>query len=486
MRPSRLSDHKLVKGKFITPLHSIPQMTELPDEKSWSHGRLPEYLWIGLILNKYGRTIGLQKAMQVMSILHETIPDIHTPRISCILSAEANIQQEFYKKICDVISKNTLSPLTIVLTTSKYPIFSKWFYDKDTSIIDRINKIIEILKENLDHQTNKATDIRFLIVYFQVVSGKMHLLDNMLQMLSRYPITDHASDIMCSLRPMVRAAELSLLEFETINYNYLENFWRCISEMTECEIYVIEFPQEKVNLDLYMEQLYEVFKYLSNLFISTNPLNEKMKVILGIATYSYKRIKEAYEHNLFNSISGRSCIRILIENYIMLKYLINQETDHPNIWSEYQIYGLGQYKLILTKYRDSSANEKSHFDYKYIEAIVNEYRYEEFIDMDTKYFNSDNIRIKAEKVGEKDLYGLYYDYDSSYEHGLWGAIRETSLLKCINPAHQYHCVPDIDDNIVLKSVLPDCIMVMKKTIEFLNEIYGIPDNLFDEVINFEI
>uniref|UniRef100_UPI004057B053 helix-turn-helix domain-containing protein n=1 Tax=Agathobacter sp. TaxID=2021311 RepID=UPI004057B053 len=34
------------------------------------------------------------------------------------------------------------------------------------------------------------------------------------------------------------------------------------------------------------------------------------------------------------------------------------------------------------------------------------------------------------------------DYDSSFEHGLWGAIRESSLLKCNNPAHKYHCLPE--------------------------------------------
>ena len=37
--------------------------------------------------------------------------------------------------------------------------------------------------------------------------------------------------------------------------------------------------------------------------------------------------------------------------------------------------------------------------------------------MDTKYFDKQNIRLKAEDVGEKNLYGLYYDYDSSFEHG---------------------------------------------------------------------
>ena len=119
-------------------------------------------------------------------------------------------------------------------------------------------------------------------------------------------------------------------------------------------------------------------------------------------------------------------------------------------------------------------------------ALVNEFKGEEFIDMDTKYFDKQNIRLKAEDVGEKNLYGLYYDYDSSFEHGLWGAIRESSLLKCNNPAHKYHCVPDVEDETRLKTVLPDCIMIMNKTISFLDEIYGIPEQLLNEVINFEI
>lgn len=84
------------------------------------------------------------------------------------------------------------------------------------------------------------------------------------------------------------------------------------------------------------------------------------------------------------------------------------------------------------------------------------------------------------------MYGLHYDYDSAFEHGLWGAIRESSMLKCNNPAHQYHCVPDITNQNRLKSVLPDCIRVMNKILIVLNEVYGIPNQLFRAVIDFEI
>ena len=47
-------------------------------------------------------------------------------------------------------------------------------------------------------------------------------------------------------------------------------------------------------------------------------------------------------------------------------------------------------------------------DEKYIELLVNEFKSEEFIDMDTKYFDKQNIRLKAADVEEKELYGLYY------------------------------------------------------------------------------
>ena len=256
--------------------------------------------------------------------------------------------------------------------------------------------------------------------------------------------------------------------------------------MTDCNIFIIEFPEEKRNVTAYMGKLHEVFAYLSELFVSTDPLNEKMNVLLGIATYSYKRLKEIYEYQLFNSISGRSCVRVLIEDYIMMRYLVKNEPSHDNIWRDYQLYGMGLYKLVLARHRESGGLEQSHFDERYIEALVNEFKGEEFIDMDTKYFDKQNIRLKAESVGEKDLFGLYYDYDSSFEHGLWGAIRESSLLKCNNPAHKYHCVPDVEHEIRLKTVLPDCVMVMNKTVSFLNELYGIPEQLLNEVIHFEI
>ena len=91
---------------------------------------------------------------------------------------------------------------------------------------------------------------------------------------------------------------------------------------------------------------------------------------------------------------------------------------------------------------------------------------------------------KAEKVDEKDLFALYYDYDTQYEHGLWGVIRESSMLKCDNSAHQYHLVPDINDEQKLKSIYSDCIYVMKKMISFYGTQIEIPEQLLKGVTEY--
>jgi len=486
VHPTKLGDHSFKKGKFTTPINSIPLMSPLEEEKTWTYGRMPEYLWIGLILNKHGRMDGLNKLHHIITKIHEIAPNILVPRLSDILDLESHNQIDIFQFIAQTSSKETLAPLTLIFTLSKEPDFVQCCYCPNMSVESRKKFLIETMEKNMGQHSNEATDIRFIVLYYQLLSGRLHLPKNELDIILKYPTLPHSAEEMRIIRQSVRSIEMMSLQMEKANSSFLKFFWRCISEMTECNPYSIRFPEEENDISKYMDQLYEVLSYLLQLFVNINPLDDKINVIVGIATYSYKRFKEAYDHNLFNTITGRSCVRVLIENYIMLKYLVKNESLHENIWRDYQYYGIGLYKLVLARHRESGENRNAHVDKDYIEALVNEFKGEEFIDMDTRYFDQHNIRLKAESVNEKELYGLYYDYDSSFEHGLWGAIRESSLLKCNNPAHQYHCIPDIDNNNLLKSVLADCVMVMNKMLIFLNDIYTIPSPLFEEVTGFEI
>lgn len=155
MSHSRLSQHKFKKGKFITPINSIPLMQELNDEKSWTYGRMPEYLWIGLILKYYGREDGLRKSYGIISTLHELAPDLYTARLSQILKLDTDIQKQFYDNIVCMGAKEALAPLTIYLTASRAPVFAECFYCPEQSIDDRCKAIVQTMRDIMDHSLMK-------------------------------------------------------------------------------------------------------------------------------------------------------------------------------------------------------------------------------------------------------------------------------------------------------------------------------------------
>ncbi len=479
MEYSKLSEHIFKKGKFIAPWNEF--MSELSKEESWFYGRLPEYLWLGLILNHYERKEGLAKCYEIITKLHKLAPSIIMPKLSKILELDNEIQEKLYSFILDVVLPEVIVPLTAIFTYSKYPCFSRAFCIAGSQIGDGIKKINSLLKETSDHQSHLSTDIRFVVLYFKLLSGKLILQKDTSDLILEYPNLSHEDEKMRFIRPTIRSIEMIQTGNEQYNENYLNLFWEELNRMSNCELSFVDFGDKSPSIEEtqeYLAKIKSILDYYSELMIASRPLDNKMFVLLSISTYSYKRILELVEHDLFCTISGRSIVRVLIEDYIMMKYLLLEEKNHADIWSEYQYYGIGQYKLIVERIIESGKDlTNSHVQFKYLNILINEYKNKEFIDMDTSYFDKKNVREKANIIGEKELFGFYYDYDSAYEHGLWGAIRESSLVKCNSPSHQYHCVPDLENNQKLISVWQDCLDVMNKTITILNDVYGCPEHI---------
>ncbi len=464
-----LKDHKMKKGKFISPWNDLDiNMTENP----WFQNRLPEYIWLALIFNKFERTEALNKCWDIMLSFQEK--NVRSLCMSELLAYESQQQKEIWNIVSKFAGKETLSPLTVIFTRSKYPDFSNCF-SCITSVDERLEKIENVLKKASFHQTHFSTDVRFVVLYYSVLTDKLSVIKETAEALSRYPHLSHDEKEMELLRPIIRSSEMGLDFTIKTNHAYLKFFWEEISVMTSCQPFYIDFKSETTDTDEYLSRVKEIMNFYSDIFVSAKPLDNKMLVLLGIATYSYKRLLELVTCNLYNEISGRSIIRVLIENYIMMKYLLKHESEHADIWSEYQYYGIGQYKLIYLRSEEGNYSTNSHVPYSYLGILINEYKDQQFLDMDTRYFDKHNVREKAIDVGEKDLFGLYYDYDSAFEHGLWGAIRESSMLKCSSAGHQFHCIPDVENNQKLNSVWHDCKMVMNKILHILKDTYTLPD-----------
>lgn len=474
--------HKLKKGKFLTPFNEI--LTEIGKEEQWYLGRLPEYIWIALIYKSNTRKNSFELIQNILLELSQYLPEGNmNPKISNILKLPEKKQHLFYEYLLTKISKSILSPLSIVISYSVSRPFAKHFSNNEESIEQKVKTLETILQKFSSQHSNQTTDIRYLVYYYMQIQNRIIMPLEQRELIDQYSLLDHENPIMTMIRPTIRTLEMMTPTFEnSIDTIYLELFWERMSKLTECELFHIKFEVEDLlDKKVALENTHKELKYFTELFHTVSPLDHRMLVLLGIATYSYKRFLELIEHNLYNTITGRSIIRSLIENYIMMKYLLLREQDKENIWEEYQYYGLGQFKLITERYEDTGdIYPNSHVDYKYIGILVEEYKSKNFIDMDLNYFGRHNIKTKAEMVNESDLYKHLYDYDSIYEHGLWGAIRESSLLKCDTASHQFHCVPDIENQQNLKSVWHDCQLIMQKTLNVLKELYGFPSHLEEE------
>jgi hypothetical protein len=471
--------HKFKRGKFVTPFNEL--LTQLGKEEQWYLGRLPEYMWLALIFYSHPREKAIILTQDILQELNEILPDtIMQPKASYILQLSEERQEDFYKYLLSKIDKSVLSPLTIIITYSISRPFSKYFSNQDESIEEKINKLESILQTFSSQHSEQTTDIRYLVFYFIQLRNKIVMSEAQSELINQYPDITHDNHLMPLIRPMVRSLEMMSSNFEeNPNITYLELFWERMSELTDCELFSVQFEiEDALNKKTALENCYRELKYFTDLFHTVSPLDQKMLVLLGLTTFSYKRFLELVEHDLYNTITGRSIIRSLIENYIMMKYLILRESEKPNIWEEYQYYGLGQFKLITERYEDTGdIFPNSHVEYKYLSLLVEEYKMRDFVDMDLNYFDRHNIKTKAEMVGESNLYKHLYDYDSIYEHGLWGAIRESSLLKCNTASHQFHCVPDIENQQQLKSVWHDCQLLMQETLNLLKKLYGYPSHL---------
>lgn len=488
-RRSKLSEHKFKKGKLITPFNQI--FDELIKEQSWYYGRMPEYIWLGLIVSNGKRVNQIEKCIKILDFLHEIDEkkEIDLPKISLVFNLSDEKQQKFYRYMSELGVMESLKPLSVVFSEYSNE-FMRAIKGYSITIPERVKMLNEVIKELYGQHSNLTTDVRFLILYKFILTGKFMVIDNSVfpEAISQYATTSHEDSKMQLYRPIIRSTEQAIStgfsEENTTNIEFLKNFWNKLSLVTDCEIFNVNIEtNEKESIDLikYKHYVYDILSYYTKLFTETRPLDNKMLVLLGIVTYSYKRLIELVDHKLEETISGRTIIRSITENYMMTKYLLQEESNHANIWGEFQDYGIGKYKLIYSRFDDEKPNiENSHVSFNYIKLLVSEFKDEEFIDIDTRYFGSGNIRNKFKMVDEEDLWKYYYDYDSNYEHGLWGAIRESSLLKCLAPGHQYHGVPDIDNHQKLPSVAHDCVMIMNKHLKLLEEQYGLPEIFKEE------
>lgn len=470
---SRLSEHKVIKGKVLTPInHAIGDTLSL---NSWAKERLPEYIWLALIHSYYGRSKAFAICQKILQDFKAKGIDIGRPKLSSILS----MNNKNKIKALEIISKNinpeVLSPLTLIYRRKEYPEFNKLFYIKEMLVEEKIEKLNDIMEKYIDHQSNDATDLRYMVILNLMINGNVVFSSDLKytpDAFMYYPEHEHEEEVMRMYRPSIRSFEG--IDFEDTNEKFISNFKKELAMITQCNPVYIAIQNNDISNEDLIHDISKALELNVGLFKENLITDSKYEVMVGSMYYSFKIFKEISEMSLGSSILGRHGIRTIIEVYIMMKYLVLKESNDKEIWDKYKLYGISKYKMILLKSREFESDIE-HFVEPLAEAIVNEIQSEEFTDIDLTYFDKQGIREKCNTVNEKLLYDVYYDYDTNYAHGLWGAVRESAMLICDNPSHYHHIVPDTNFNQKLPSVIKDCEFIFFKLLSIFSQEYKLPE-----------
>lgn len=476
---STLKQHKVKKGVIQPPLNTLANMKP----SHWHKDRLPEYLWLGLILIAYeDRTEGIETVGKILKGITEINKELVRPRLSDIFALDDELQEKIYLLVCDIVNYEILSPLTVVYRDKDYNIFNKYFYDEKQTVRDRLQTLSDAIKIYYNHQSHESTDLRFCAFSLIIFQGKMRFssaMEHIKDTLINYPYISHEDEVMRSYRPTIRSMEMSDMMVSP-NRGFLDNFWKEVSMKIECEPKAFKYNASKINHEDTLNRIDKVLQYINIMNKEQCVFEEKYDVIMGSTSYILKIFNEIVSNSLGNGILGRNGLRTIIEVYITIKYLLKVEDEEPNIWKMYKVYGIGKYKLPLLKEREGKVSSSPHFFSEHIDALINEDQFEEFLDVDTRYFDKKTIKSKFEEVDEYDLYHLSYEYDTNFVHGFWGAVRESSMYLCQKASHQYHLVPDINYELNLPDVKEDMINVLEKLIVIICDIYKVPKEILED------
>ncbi len=465
----KLKDHKHEKGIFKSPINQINNIKLY----YWRNDCLPDFIWIALIFDYYNREGAFLKLSLILKEIEDSSFQFDSLQLSYIFSLDKPNQIEFYNILLKYIDVEVLSPLTIIF--NKNQLFKQYFVIENYRVEDKLSILENIVEYYGTNKSDEATDVQYIILTFYfLIQNKIHLTQKTSEIadyLFKYPKTPHENDEMNKYRATVRSIfgniQDSIYEH---NQEFIRLFWRELLVIGGCELIYGEYMNRFTLDENFIEDIKIEFQKLIIENTETELEDSRFNVIIGSSVYALKVLNELVECNLRNKVMGRLCLRIIIEVYITLKFIHKKEQEEPNIWEEYQEYGIGKYKMILIKAREANEFENSHLNTELIDALVNEQIDEMFLNVEVRYFKKD-IRKRAGDVDEKELYNLYYDYESNYAHGLWGAVRESAMLTCVNPLHLGHNVPDVQLNHGLADVLPDAIMVFKKLLSFIDDNY---------------
>lgn len=449
-----ISGHKRVGSQLLPPFAAL--MGGKIQLSSWMNDRLPEMLWAALIHAAVERDYALGQFRRILNFIakHEKKVELHDLMHTGIAKLEPQLRRETIQFIVE--PPEAAAALATLKLFENLPARDDW--DSALPNIEpNVGLLMDAVGSTLWHQSQEATDCRWLRVMAQVMAGRFHLPADFGDEWIKYPNEGDQR----SVRPSIRAAEIAQNPFEPPDLTWPRAFWEEAWAHTPCIEFVKRPTPIQIDETITRQSISNIIAVLETHWKqthSTTSIDAKHDAIFGMAFYSLRILDEMLGIGIGTSILGRLGLRTILEIRVNLRYLLTK--DIPELWKKWREYGAGQAKLNALKFDDALEPPK-HIDIESIEAIAGEDFWEEFLTVNLAGWSGLDLRKLSEQSGLKETYDRHYSWASGYSHGMWGPIRESCYRTCGNPLHRLHRYPErrsLADSVEDAAVLVDEIL----------------------------
>ena len=342
-----ISGHKRVKGQLITPFNAS-EAAETLKNSSWIDTRLPEMLWAVLVIYALGRDEGLDCFRNVLTFIaeHARKEELSDLTLTGISELDPTLREELIDFITEL--PGTRGVLASLRLFDALPARDDWekhltCRDPDSSML------MGAVGASLWHQTQEATDCRWLRVMTVIMAGKMSFakhLEKLVDMLFTYPDGYPENEV----RPRIRAAELGLDTHQSLERMWPDAFWKQAWENTEC----LRSTQRRSKLPsgglVRRQAISELRVRLEEHWLDTHSstaIDRKHDAVFGMAFFALRTLEELMGIGVSTSILGRLGLRTILEVRINLGYLLTE--DDPELWQKWREYGAGASQTQLAQ-----------------------------------------------------------------------------------------------------------------------------------------
>jgi len=257
-----IAGHKQQGSKLTPPLATLPNL----DFQSWKDDRLPEMLWAALIVSRLDQMTALLLMAQSIEFLGEKRVELESNGDKSSVSIDCDVTHTGLSQMDPELLHGFLSELTPteksrlvlrpLLLFDDLPAREAWVealkMEPETS---DWNNLMHAVALALDHQSQEATDCRFIRLMAVIAGGLLHVPKQMLDEYLAYPNVN-----LHKVRPSIRANEIAMggMSGLTTNHEWSAKFWAQCLRDTECwplhvEVASAKGPQIKTTLSRVQE-----------------------------------------------------------------------------------------------------------------------------------------------------------------------------------------------------------------------------------------